>query len=236
MRRIPGFFLFNIIIPCLVVTSFSVFTFAFPPEFGERVTLVIEAFLTISIVILNVAGSIPVTSDASPIIVKLLLANMFQIGFALIANCVSLNMYKKTEMPQWVRVLFLHYLARMLCIDTGYPKADVRKTRRVDVRVEETEKNYIKLVGAKQFKPVNLTPSKLPSMAIKPPTTLSKLTEGITELAKNSLREQEHERDREFWIFASQVADRIFFIVFAVVLICSTTTILSEVPDHYSVE
>ena len=60
---------------------------------------------------------------------------MFQIGFALIANCVSLNMYKKTEMPQWVRVLFLHYLARMLCIDTGYPKADVRKTRRVDVRV-----------------------------------------------------------------------------------------------------
>lgn len=73
-------------------------------------------------------------------------------------------------------------------------------------------------------------------MAIKPPTTLSKLTEGITELAKNSLREQELERDREFWIFASQVADRIFFIVFAVVLICSTTTILSEVPDHYSVE
>lgn len=102
--------------------------------------------------------------------------------------------------------------------------------------MEETEKNYIKLVGAKQFKPVNLTPSKLPSMAIKPPTTLSKLTEGITELAKNSLREQELERDREFWIFASQVADRIFFIVFAVVLICSTTTILSEVPDHYSVE
>lgn len=103
-------------------------------------------------------------------------------------------------------------------------------------KVEETEKNYIKLVGAKQFKPVNLTPSKLPSMAIKPPTTLSKLTEGITELAKKSLREEEHERDREFWIFASQVVDRIFFIVFAVVLICSTTTILSEVPDHYSVE
>ena len=62
---------------------------------------------------------------------------MFQIGFALIANCVSLNMYKKTEMPQWVRVLFLHYLARMLCIDTGYPKADVRKTRRVDVKVRK---------------------------------------------------------------------------------------------------
>lgn len=135
IRRIPGFFLFNIIIPCLVVTSFSVFTFAFPPEFGERVTLVIESFLAMSVVILNVADSIPVTSDATPIIVKILLAAMFQIGLALIANCISLNLYKKTEMPQWVRVFFLHYLARMMCIDTGHPKADVRSTRRIDVKV-----------------------------------------------------------------------------------------------------
>lgn len=88
-----------------------------------------------SVVILNVADSIPVTSDATPIIVKILLAAMFQIGLALIANCVSLNLYKKTEMPQWVRVFFLHYLARMLCIDTGHPKADVKSTRREDVKV-----------------------------------------------------------------------------------------------------
>lgn len=139
MRRIPGFFLFNIIIPCLVVTSFSVLTFAFPPEFGERVTLVIESFLAMSVVILNVSDSIPVTSDATPIIVKILLAAMFQIGGALVANCISLNCYKKTEMPQWVRVFFLHYLARMLCIDTGHPKANVRSTRRIDVKVRRTD-------------------------------------------------------------------------------------------------
>ena len=137
IRRIPGFFLFNIIIPCMVVTSFAVLTFAFPPEFGERVTLVIESFLAMSVVILTVADSIPVTSDATPIIVKILLAAMFQIGLALIANCVSLNLYKKTEMPQWVRVFFLHYLARMMCIDTGHPKANVRSTRRVDVKVRK---------------------------------------------------------------------------------------------------
>lgn len=135
MRRIPGFFLFNIIIPCMVVTSFSVLTFAFPPESGERVTLVIESFLAMSVVILNVSDSIPVTSDATPIIVKILLAAMFQIGGTLVANCISLNSYKKTEMPQWVRVFFLHYLARMLCINTGHPKANVRSTRRVDVKV-----------------------------------------------------------------------------------------------------
>lgn len=88
-----------------------------------------------SVVMLKVADSIPVTSDATPIIVKILLAAMFQIGFALIANCISLNLYKTTEMPQWIRVFFLHYLARILCIDTGHPKANVRSSRRVDVQV-----------------------------------------------------------------------------------------------------
>ncbi|XP_067038979.1 neuronal acetylcholine receptor subunit alpha-2-like isoform X3 [Acropora muricata] len=137
IRRIPFFFLFNIIIPCMVVTSFSVLTFAFPPECGERVTLVIESFLAMSVVIFNVADDIPVTSISTPLIVKILLAAMIQIGFSLIANCVSLNMYRKTEMPQWVRVFFLHYLARMLCMDTGHPKADVMSVRRVNVRVRD---------------------------------------------------------------------------------------------------
>lgn len=137
IRRIPFFFLFNIIIPCMVVTSFSVLTFAFPPECGERVTLVIESFLAMSVVIFNVADSIPVTSVSTPLIVKILLAAMVQIGLSLIANCVSLNMYKKTEMPKWVRVFFLHYLARMLCMDTGHPKARVRSTKRVNVMVRD---------------------------------------------------------------------------------------------------
>lgn len=187
-----------------------------------------------SVVILNVADSIPMTSDATPIIVKILLAAMFQIGLALIANCVSLNLYKKTEMPQWVRVFFLHYLARMLCIDTGHPKADVKSTRRKDVKVVETESNYLKLVGTKPFKPVNLSPSKLPALVNKPTNTLTKITEGITELAKRSLSEEDSELDREFWIFASQIADRIFLILFSIALVCSISAILSQIPDHYS--
>lgn len=232
MRRIPGFFLFNIIIPCMVVTSFSVLTFAFPPESGERVTLVIESFLAMSVVILNVSDSIPVTSDATPIIVKILLAAMFQIGGTLVANCISLNSYKKTEMPQWVRVFFLHYLARMLCINTGHPKANVRSTRRVDVKVEEFESNCIKLVGAKTFKPVNLSPSKLPATIAKPPSTLTKITEGISELARRSKKEEDAELDREFWIFVSKIADRLFLIIFSMVLLSSTGAILAQIPIY----
>lgn len=101
-------------------------------------------------------------------------------------------------------------------------------------KADETESNYIKLVGAKPFKPVNLTPSKLPATAIKPTNTLTKITEGINELAKSSLKEEDGELDKEFWIFASQIADRVFLIIFSIVLVCSISSILSEIPDHYS--
>lgn len=101
-------------------------------------------------------------------------------------------------------------------------------------KVEDAESNYIKLVGAQPFKPVNLTPSKLPATVIKPTSTLTKITEGINELAKGSLREEDGELDREFWIFTSQVVDRIFLIIFSIAMVCSTSAILSQIPHHYS--
>ena len=100
--------------------------------------------------------------------------------------------------------------------------------------MEELESNCIKLVGAKPFKPVNLTPSKLPATAIKPPSTFTKITDGINDLAKRSLQEEDNQLDREFWIFVSQVVDRIFLIIFSIVLVSSTSAILAQIPSHYS--
>lgn len=99
--------------------------------------------------------------------------------------------------------------------------------------MEELESNCIKLIGAKPFKPVNLTPSKLQATAAKPTNTLTKIMEGINELAKGSLREEDHQLDKEFWIFVSQVVDRIFLVIFSIVLVSSTSAILAQIPNHY---
>lgn len=99
--------------------------------------------------------------------------------------------------------------------------------------MEELESNCIKLVGAKPFKPVNLSPSKLPATALKPTNTLTKIMEGINELAKASLREEENQLDKEFWIFVSQVVDRMFLVIFSIVLVSSTSAILAQIPSHY---
>ena len=100
-------------------------------------------------------------------------------------------------------------------------------------KVEELESNCIKLVGAKPFKPVNLSPSKLPATVVKPANTFTKIIEGINELAKGSLREEDNQLDKEFWIFVSRIVDRMFLVIFSIVLVSSTSAILAQIPNHY---
>lgn len=101
-------------------------------------------------------------------------------------------------------------------------------------KVDETQLNYRKLAGAKPFQPVNWIPGKVSEMETKHTNPITKMTEGITEVVRGSLTEEDNEDNREFWIFASQIADRIFLIVFSIVLVWSISSILKQVPDHYS--
>ncbi|XP_032230354.2 neuronal acetylcholine receptor subunit alpha-10 isoform X2 [Nematostella vectensis] len=236
LRRKPGFFLYNIIIPCLVITSLAVLTFVLPPEIGERVTLVIESFLALSFVVLMVSDSVPVTSDNTPLIVKFLLISMCEIGGALVANCISLNLYKLYPMPQWVRVVFLHYLARMLCIDTGHPKSDVDKDF---MKLDTLEKKLYNVAKKHSESRTGSSPtSPLLSHQSSPSLTdhhLGKIADGMAAVARCSQLEVEAKINKDFWIFTSRIVDRMFLLVFIVAFIVSSGMIFSQVPEHYGI-
>ncbi|XP_073240795.1 neuronal acetylcholine receptor subunit alpha-10-like isoform X3 [Porites lutea] len=234
LRRKPGFFLYNIIIPCLVIAALAVLTFVLPPEIGERVTLVIESFLALSFVVLMVSDSVPVTSDSSPLLTKFLLISMVEIGCALISNCISLNLYRKYPMPQWVRVVFLHYLARCLCIKTGHPRDNINTKKRkgglTDPLVEARKLSGAKLLGSPTGSAVKNC--VIPHRANQDTTTL--LTEGLSELAQFEINKDEHQANRHFWIFVSRVVDRLLLLLFSIAFVFSSCVIFAQVPDHYN--
>lgn len=218
----------------MVIASLAVLTFVLPPEIGERVTLVIESFLALSFVVLMVSDNVPVTSDSSPLITKFLLISMVEIGGALIANCISLNLYKKYEMPQWVRVLFLHYLARILCINSGQPKDRInsqqRKKRSADPVLEAR-----KLTGAKPLGfPSGPSPTHCAVVHRANQDSNVKLADGLAELAKFEINKDENRANRFFWIFVSRVVDRLFLLVFSIAFVISSCAIFAQVPDHYN--
>lgn len=241
LRRKPGFFLYNIIIPCLVITSLAVLTFVLPPEIGERVTLVIESFLALSFVVLMVSDSVPVTSDNAPLITKFLIISMCQIGGALIANCISLNLYRKYRMPQWVRVVFLHYLARCLCINSGQPKDKIEKRSHL-VKGRPAELTVLedrKLSGTKPLGSPGGHSLKSPThhhtaLFRSTQDLPSKVTDGLAELAQSEINHEEYRANRQFWIFVSRVVDRVFLLIFSIAFVCSSCAIFAQVPDHYN--
>ena len=209
-------------------------TFVLPPEIGERVTLVIESFLALSFVVLMVSDSVPVTSDSSPLLTKFLLISMVEIGCALISNCISLNLYRKYPMPQWVRVVFLHYLARCLCIKTGHPRDNINTKKRkgglTDPLVEARKLSGAKLLGSPTGP---ATKNCVIPHRVNQDTT-AMLTEGLSELAQFEINKEEHQANRHFWIFVSRVVDRLLLLLFSIAFIFSSCVIFAQVPDHYN--
>ena len=112
-RRDPGFFAYNIIMPTLALLSLAILTFLLPAEIGERISVSIQAFLAMSLIMLMVIQSIPVTSDSTPIVSKMILLSLFHIGFVLLANCISLCARRTREVPSWIRVVVLQYIAHL---------------------------------------------------------------------------------------------------------------------------
>lgn len=207
-------------------------TFLLPPEIGERVTLVIESFLAMSFVVLMVSENVPVTSDSTPLIVKFLIMAMVEVGLTLLANCASLRLHKKYKVPSWIRVIFLHYVARMLCIKTESPSSSLPTAG--NKREQHLELEAMKLVGAT---PLNNTKKENED---EKSLLNEEFVDGeerflnqVSKLVNHELREEEGEAIRDFWIFTSRVCDRMFLVLFTACLIFSSSVIFSKVPDHF---
>ncbi|XP_028408250.1 neuronal acetylcholine receptor subunit alpha-7-like [Dendronephthya gigantea] len=132
-RRKMLFYVNNLIVPCILITIASLFTFILPPNTGERVTLVITTLLSLTVFMLMIAENTPTNSDVTPMIANFFMASMMEIGLALVITCLILNVYHSTRhslrLPRFLRVLALDVLAPVLFIAT--PKSKKSSTSSV---------------------------------------------------------------------------------------------------------
>ena len=68
MRRKPLFYVFNMILPCLLITMVALLGFYIPSDSGEKVTMGITTLLSMTVFLMLVAESMPPTSDVLPLI------------------------------------------------------------------------------------------------------------------------------------------------------------------------
>ena len=72
VRRLPNYYILNIVLPVSILSILTVFTFAIPADSGEKIQYSMTVFLSFSVFLTIVTSSLPVTSATSYMSVYLL--------------------------------------------------------------------------------------------------------------------------------------------------------------------
>ena len=72
ITRKPNYFLYTLVLPCILLSALMLLVFLLPPESGEKVSLQITVLLSFTVFQLIITGSMSHTSDYAPVMGKLL--------------------------------------------------------------------------------------------------------------------------------------------------------------------
>ena len=148
MRRKSLFYVVNIIIPTLLLSSLSVCVFFLPTDDGEKITLSLGTLFALVVFFLLIAKIIPPTSIVVPLISKYLLFTFILNILSVLNTCIIINLYyKKVEvlemMPYWLAAFFLKVLPTLLFLKRkkNYESVLIRKEKPPSLSFSTTSLN-----------------------------------------------------------------------------------------------
>ncbi|XP_780864.3 neuronal acetylcholine receptor subunit beta-2 [Strongylocentrotus purpuratus] len=117
LRRIPTYFVFNLIMPCTLISATTFLSFFLPPESGEKVSLGITVLLSLTVFLLLVAELLP-PSGAVPIIAIYYAVTMVMVSLSLAMSVVVLNLHHRgpetSPVPLWLRKIVLGRVGKVV--------------------------------------------------------------------------------------------------------------------------
>ncbi|KAK8400692.1 hypothetical protein O3P69_002469 [Scylla paramamosain] len=125
LRRRPLFYVFNLILPCVLITGIALMSFYMPSDSGEKVTLGITTLLSMTVFLMVIGESMPPTSEKLPLIGLYYGVTISLVSFATGLSVVTLNIHHRgmrgREVPALVKRVVFCYLARLMCIRLDVP-------------------------------------------------------------------------------------------------------------------
>lgn len=131
IRRRTLYYGFNLIIPCVLISSMTLLGFTLPPDTGERLTLGVTILLSLTVFMLQLAETMPPTSDAVSIIGTYFACIMIMVAFSVVMTVVVLNYHHRnqetTEMPAVIKTVFLVWMPWLLRMERQGQKITRRR-------------------------------------------------------------------------------------------------------------
>ncbi|XP_041448317.1 acetylcholine receptor subunit alpha-type acr-16 isoform X13 [Drosophila obscura] len=257
IRRRTLYYFFNLIVPCVLISSMALLGFTLPPDSGEKLTLGVTILLSLTVFLNLVAESMPTTSDAVPLIGTYFNCIMFMVASSVVLTVVVLNYHHRTadihEMPPWIKSVFLQWLPWILRM--GRPGRKItRKTILLSNRMKELElkerssksllANVLDIDDDFRHTISGSQTAIGSSASFGRPTTVEEHHTAIgcnhkdlhlilKELQFITARMRKADDEAELisdWKFAAMVVDRFCLIVFTLFTIIATVTVLLSAP------
>ncbi|BES90609.1 nicotinic acetylcholine receptor [Nesidiocoris tenuis] len=134
LRRRPMFYVFNLILPCILINCIALLVFYVPSESGEKVTLGISALLSMTVFLMTIRETLPPT-EKTPLISLYYGVSICLVTFASGLSVVTLNVYHRgvrgTKVPPFIKNVVLDKLATILFLQIE-PRPNKHGRQRTD--------------------------------------------------------------------------------------------------------
>ncbi|XP_076131736.1 5-hydroxytryptamine receptor 3A-like [Alosa pseudoharengus] len=214
LRRQPTMYVVNLLIPSFLLITLDLFSFILPPQSVDRSAFKMTLILGYTVFLLLMNDLLPVTGNTIPLInVFFSLCLALMVG-SLLETILITNMLcgsiRDLPMPNWIRVLFLKYLARLVCLG---------KRKRAE--------NQTAGRGGNPFAPYEGEKQEGTGEAKEPQTTdaslleLKRLRDDLRAIQRQLEIPDTANQTEEDWFYIGLVIDRIVFWVYIIFLLLS---------------
>nr|XP_056714784.1 neuronal acetylcholine receptor subunit alpha-10 [Euleptes europaea] len=119
LQRRASFYIFNLLLPCIMISFLAPLGFYLPADSGEKVSLGVTVLLALTVFQLLVAESMP-PSENVPLIGKYYIATMTLITASTALTIFIMSIHHcgpgAKPLPRWARRLILHHMARIFFV------------------------------------------------------------------------------------------------------------------------
>ncbi|KAM9847266.1 neuronal acetylcholine receptor subunit alpha-10-like, partial [Aulostomus maculatus] len=143
LKRRASFYIFNLLIPCMMISFLAPLGFYLPADSGEKVSLGVTVLLALTVFQLLVAESMP-PSESVPLIGKYYIATMTMVTASTALTIFIMNIHhcgpEARPVPEWAERWILNYLARICFVyEVGENCLSVTSSRKQPLSQDESE-------------------------------------------------------------------------------------------------
>ncbi|XP_069496438.1 neuronal acetylcholine receptor subunit alpha-9-like isoform X2 [Ambystoma mexicanum] len=119
LQRRASFYIFNLLLPCVMISFLAPLGFYLPADSGEKVSLGVTVLLALTVFQLLVAESMP-PSENVPLIGKYYIATMTMITASTALTIFIMNIHhcgpEAKPVPRWAKKFILQYMSRIFFV------------------------------------------------------------------------------------------------------------------------